>query len=165
MRNLSAAHYEAANAQSTSEAWIVLVTLSNANLTDDIRVASDPKQLLPVAGVRGVISRGQEFIYLPFNINLPTQDDTGTSRARLSIDNISREIVQAVETARGEINCLVEVVLASDTDAVEIAQPNFQLESVSYDALVVEGDLAVKTLISEPVPWGRFTPSYFPGLF
>lgn len=164
-RTLSNAAKAALYAQSTDEAFIILVTINHSTFTDPVRVASDPLELLPVAGVRGVISRGEEFVFLPFNIELPAQDDSGVAKARLSVDNISREIVAAVRTATSALSINIEIVLASDPDTVEVSIEDFRLDRVTYDALTVSGDISVEYFDLEPFPARRFTPSDFPGLF
>lgn len=164
-RNLSNAAKQAIFAQQTDEVFILLVTIEHENFTDPIRVASDPKQVLPDAGVRGVVSRGEEYVYLPFTINLPMQDDTGVARASISIDNISREIVAAVRKATSALSITIEVVLASDVETLEMSIPDFRLERVTYDALTVSGDISVEYYDLEPFPARRFTPSDFPGVF
>ena len=152
-------------AQNTDEAFITLVTIDHANFAEPVRVASDPFELLPDAGVRGVVSRGEEYLYLPFSIELPTQDDSGISRARLSIDNISREIVAAVRSANSALSITIEIILASDPDTVEISIADFRLDRVTYDAFTVSGDISAEYFDLEPFPSRRFTPSDFPGLF
>ena len=165
MRPLSNAAKHAIYAQQTDEVFIILATISNPNFEDDIRVCSDPYELLPDAGVKGVVSRGQEYIYLPFTINLPAQDDTGVAKASISIDNISREIVSAVRKASSSLGITIEIVLASAVDNVEVSVQDFRLERVSYDAFTVSGDISAEYFDLEPFPARRFTPSDFPGLF
>lgn len=164
-RSLSEAFKRAANSQSTSECLIVLLTATNDNFDAPIRLSSDPTAILPIAGVKGTVSRSDEYIYAPFNITLPSQDDTGVSRASVSIDNIDRRITQNIRQARSKIMITVEIVLASDPDTVEVAIENFQLVNVDYDAFVVSGELSVEYFGLEPYPWARFTPSLFPGAF
>lgn len=164
-RPLSNAAKAAIFAQQTDEVFITLVTINHPTFTTPVRIASDPFELLPVAGVRGVISRGEEFIYLPFVIELPAQDDTGVAKARISVDNISREIVAAVRRATSALLITIEIVLASDPDTPEISIEDFRLDRVTYDALTVSGDISVEYFDLEPFPARRFTPSDFPGIF
>lgn len=164
-RPLSNAAKMAMYAQQTSEVFIILITIEHPNFTDPIRVASDSFEVLPDAGVRGVLSRGMEFVYVPFTLELPQEDDTGVSRATLSIDNISREIVAYVRQASSSLNVTIEIVLSSNVDLVEITAPDFKLDNVSYDAFTVTGDLTMEYFELEPFPARRFTPSDFPGLF
>lgn len=164
-RPLSNAAKQAMFLQQTDEVFIILLTISHANFTDDIRVSSDSFEVLPVAGVRGVVSNGMEYIYVPFTINLPQQDDTGTAKANISVDNVDREIVAAVRSANSAISVKIEIILASNPDNIEISIDNFKLESVNYDAFTVSGDLSMDYYGLEPFPAKRFTPSDFPGLF
>lgn len=164
-RDVSTTFREAAYAQQTGEVWICLLTITDVGLTAPIRLTSDPFETLPIAAVPGVVSRGNEYIYLPFNIELPTQDDTGISRARLSIENVDRRIVAAVRNGTNDLRILVEIVLASDVDTPELALPDFQLSNVDYDAMTIEGDLTLEYFFLEPFPARRMTPSDFPGLF
>lgn len=164
-RPISNAAKQAMFAQQTSEAFIILLTIDHPDFTDPIRVASDPYEDLPDAGVRGVVSRGMEFMFLPFSIELPQEDDSGVTRATLSIDNISREIVAYVRQASSALNVTVEIVLSSDVDTVEVSVPDFKLERVTYDAFTVTGDISMDYFELEPFPSRRFTPSDFPGIF
>lgn len=164
-RPLSNAAKMAMYAQQTSEVFIILVTLEHPDFTQPIRVASDSFELLPDAGVRGVVSRGVEYVYLPFTIELPQEDESGVFRATVSIDNISREVVQYVRQASSALKVSIEIVLSSSVDNVEISVPDFELQSVSYDSFTVSGDLSMEYYELEPFPARRFTPSDFPGIF
>ena len=164
-RDISDAAKNAIYAQQTEEVFIFLVTIDNENFTTPIRVASDSFELLPDAGVRGVLSRGEEYLYMPFDISLPAQDESGVAKANISIDNISREIVGHVRQATSALSITIEVVLASDVDSPEITVSDFRLDRVTYDSLTVSGDISVEYFDLEPFPSRRFTPSDFPGLF
>lgn len=164
-RNLSNAAKQAMYAQQTSEAFIALLTIDHENFEQPIRVASDSYEVLPDAGVRGVLSRGDEYIYLPFTIELPQEDDSGVTQARISVDNISREIVAAVRTATSSLTVKLEIVLSSDVDSVEVSVDDFKLERVTYDVFTVSGTISLEYFELEPFPKARFTPSSFPGIF
>lgn len=164
-RQLSTNAKQAIFAQQTSEIFAILLTITHPDLTNPIRLSSDSHELLPTAGVRGIISRGQEYIYLPFSVSLPSQDETGVARAQISIDNIDRTIVQAVRQANSSLAIKIEVILVSDPDNVEISIDNFKLQKVTYDAFTVGGELSLEYYDLEPFPYKRFTPSGFPGIF
>lgn len=162
---LSTQALEAVNAAQTDVVFIVLLTISGGGLVTPIRLASDTYEFLPTAGVRGVVSRGDEYIYLPFEVILPMQDDTGITRAKLSIDNIDRQIVSAVRSATSALVFKIEIVLSTDVNVVEMSLPDLKLTNVNYDAFKVQGDLEMDYLDLEPFPSQRFTPSFFQGIF
>lgn len=164
-RNISDNAKQVVFAQSTDDAWITLTTINHPSFTNPIRVADDSYEVLPVNGGRGVISRGDEFVFVPFLIELPTQDDSNISLARITMDNISREQIDAIRSADSALSIDIEIVLASDVDTVEVIISNFKLERVNYDAMTITGEISVEYFDLEPFPHRRFTPSDFPGLF
>lgn len=156
---------DAVFSQETGEVFIGLLTISHPNFVEDIRVCDDPFEVLPVAGVRGVVSRGDEYVFLPFKFELPGTNDTGTAKGRLQIDNVDQRIVQAVRTANSALRLKIEIMLSSNVEVPRYVADDFRLDSVTYDALTVEGDLSMEYYDTEPFPQGRFTPSNFPGIF
>lgn len=158
---------QAAYAQDTDVAVIVLLTLSNDDMEEPIRVCSAPVEKFTDLGenVYGVTSNFNRFVFLPFEIELPQDDKTGAVSAKLTIDNVTREIVQYARQTRNVLNVTLQVILSNNLDYVELEYKNFKLRNISYDGLTVSGDLSIDYLGLEPFPAGRFTPSGFPGLF
>ena len=158
---------EVAYSQDTDVAVIVLLTLSTPDLPDDIRVCNVPVEKFDDLGenVYGVTSNGQRYLFLPFDIELPQDDKTGAVSAKLTIDNVNRQIVQYARETRKALNVGIQVVLSNNLDYVELEYNDFKLSNVNYNGFNVEGDLTVDYLGLEPFPCGRFTPSGFPGLF
>lgn len=164
-RILSNTARRAMYAQESSEVWITLITISHPNFVEDIRVCDDATELLPVAGIRGIVSRGDEFMYVPFSLTLPSSDDTGVATAVLSIDNIDRRVIKAVREADSALAVKIEIILASDPESVEIEIDDFRLAIVPYDAFTVSGELTQEYYELEPFPHQRVTPSNFAGVF
>ena len=158
---------QAAYAQETDVAVIVLLTLSTPELPETIRICSCPVEKFADLGenVYGLTSNGNRFIFLPFDIILPQDDKTGAVSATLTIDNVNRQIVQYAREAKKSINVKVQVILSNALNDVELEYNGFKLSNVSYDGFKVSGDLNIDYLGLEPFPCGRFTPSGFPGLF
>lgn len=158
---------EVAYSQDTDVAVIVLLTLSTPDLPDDIRVCNVPVEKFDDLGenVYGVTSNGQRYLFLPFDIELPQDDKTGAVSAKLTIDNVNRQIVQYARETRKPLNVGIQVVLSNNLNYVELEYNDFKLSNVNYNGFNVEGDLTVDYLGLEPFPCGRFTPSGFPGLF
>ena len=163
-RQTSEALRAAVHAQQTDVAFIMLLTISSANLSDDIRVCNDAFELLPEAGVRGVVSREQEYIFLPFECLLPAEDDTGIAKAQLSIDNVSREIITSARSAGSAAKVTIEVVLSSDVDTPEVTIPNLRLDDIAYTVHAITANISVEYRDKEPFPYGRMDPSRYPGL-
>lgn len=151
----SEAFRRALHADGTGDAFLVLLTLEHDDLPAPIRVTSDEVDTQ---------SRGESYVAFPFELTLP-DDGERPPRARLVIDNVSREIVAAVRSIVGPPLVTMEIVRGSAPDDVEASFPFFRLINVGYDSLTVEGELVAEDLSREPFPEARFVPSRFPGLF
>jgi len=155
-RNVSNAFKSAAFKQETDEAFLVLLEIDHANLSEPIRVTSN--------GI-GTVSNGNTFVAYPFELSLPSNPETGISQAQLTIDNVSQDIIVSIRNITTPPTVVIQVVLASDPDTVEAEFSGFELKNVSYDALTISGTITIESFMNEPYPGGSFLPSTFPGLF
>lgn len=164
MTSLSAAARQAAFAQETGAAWLLLCTISHPSLADAIRVTND---LVPTtaAGDRVLISRGREYVCYPFTVDLPADDGDSVSRVTLVIDNVDREIVRTLRSIQGPCQVSLEVVLSSAPDLVEAGPFVMTLIAADYDALTISGELAFEDILSLPFPGDSYSPADYPGLF
>lgn len=156
-RNPSAAFRRVVFASASGDALLLLVTISHPTLVAPIRVTSDAV---------ATESQGSSFVAFPFQVELMAEGEDAVPRMVLRIDNVSREITQALRESGSEAPAVtVQVVLGSDPDTVEAEWPDFRLRSATYDALLVEGELSLEDFTVLPYPFVTFTPSRFPGLF
>lgn len=155
-RSVSGLTRQALNAAETGEAFLILLTLDHDDLSVPIRVTSDAVT---------TTSRGNDFVPFPFDLVLPDDLDDRSPRARLVIDNVDRQIVQAVRNLISAPNALIEIVRAAAPDTVEAQFVDFKLTRVSYDAHRVEGNLTIEDFTTEPFPAAVFSPGLFPALF
>lgn len=158
---------EAAYAQQTDEVFVTLITLYSDELEEPIRLCDDPTTRLEELGddIYGIVSNGETYIFMPFEIWLPRDDKTGSVSAKMSIQNIDRRIVQTARSVTKPVSVRMQCILASNPDLVELEFDNFELSNVKYDVMSVEGDLSLNYWGMEPFPSWCFTPSNFPGLF
>lgn len=155
-RELSSTALAAALAQETGQVFVVLIEIDHDELDAPIRVCSDSQ---------AVTHGGDSYAAYPFDLTLPTDKADGVTRARLSIDNIEREIVQAVRSIATPPSCTITIVLADSPDTVEAEFSGFEFTNISYDAYTVSGDITIESFMNESYPAGSFLPSKFPGLF
>lgn len=142
--------------EETDDGLLALLTIDHADLATPIRVVHDQVD---------VVSRGNTFTAFPFELILPTQEADSPPVARLTIDNVSREIAQTLRSVSSAPSVLIEVVRIKDTETLELSYPLLSLRNVRYDALKVTGDLVSEDLQLEPYPAHTFSPANFPGLF
>lgn len=158
---------QVAYAQETDVVFITLLKLKTEELPTELYLCDVPVEKFTDMGenVYGCTSNNQRYIFLPFEITLPKDDKTGAVTAKLTIDNVNRQIVQYARETKKPINVDIKCVLSNDIDYPEIEFNNFKLTNVSYNGFTVSGNLSIDYLGLEPFPCGRFTPSGFPGLF
>jgi len=106
-----------------------------------------------------------EWIGFPFQIKLPDDRDDEVPLAQLSIDNVDRQIVQAVRGISTPATITLWVVLASDIDDVVAGPYVFSFNSSSWDALTVSGSLEFEPILNMRWPQDDFTSITTPGLF
>jgi hypothetical protein len=155
-RVLSAAALRASYSQETGEVFLVLLTISHASLATPLRFVNN---------MTNIVAGGQTYVAFPFDIALPDEREDQLPRVTLTIDNVDRQIVQALRGLKTPPTVTLNVVLASTPDTVEAGPFDFTLKSGEYDALVVTGTLAFEDVLSEPYPADAFSPQWFPGIF
>lgn len=160
----SANFHEAINSRTTDEVFIILLTLDQVALEEPIRISSDTRDVLST-GVRGVESQTFEWPYLPFELVLPNLEQDALPRCKLVVDNISREIIAAIDAMTSPPDLRIQIVLSSDPEVIEYDLQGLKMHSVTYNAFTIEGEFTIEYFMDEPYPAVRFTPSRFPGLF
>jgi hypothetical protein len=167
-RTLSSEALKAFYASETGDYPIILLEISHETLTEKIYISSDATQRISASideVIYGTVSNGIDYVFMPFNINLPNDIDDAAPTTQISIDNVSRHLVTIIRTIQTAPYITMKVVMFSHPDTVEVTFPNFRLDSITYDSMVISGDLSIDLMDKEPFPSGTFTPAYFPGLF
>ncbi len=155
-RNITAQTRAALYAPETDDVFVILLTLHHPAMEVPLRVCS---------GGQEVASRGETFVAFPFALTLPEDEDGRAPRARLSIDNVDRQIVAAVRALTSSPQVLIEIIRAAAPDVVEARFEDFRFTNITYDSRAVTGDLTVEDFTAEPYPAASFSPSLFPGIF
>lgn len=146
---------------------ILLLTFSASGMTT-IRLADGFTKTISSNDddiVYGVTSRSQDYIFLPIEVTLPTEEEESAPRATITIHNVTRYLTPVIRSITTSINVKIEVVLASTPDTVEVSFEGLQLSGIQYDANTVTGTLTMDSFAQEPFPQHQFAPIWFPGLF
>lgn len=115
--------------------------------------------------VYGVHSRDQDFIFLPMEISLPSEEEAQAPKCSLVLNDVSRYAIPIVRTVTGPPKILMELVLSSSPNTVEASFAGFYINSFTYNAESVTAELAMIDYEREPFPQHSFSPAYFPGMF
>lgn len=156
MRSVSTLMQQAMYASSTKEVVLLLLKISHQNLVAPIRVVNN---------FEPIVSQGYTWTAYPFEITMPSESDDQIPVMILKIDAVDRQIITVIRSLQGPPEITLDVILAAQPDIVEASVQGFKMKSVSYDNLVVEAELRLEEILSEPFPQHAFTPALFPGLF
>lgn len=154
-RPLSANAVSAILAENTGEVFLVIVTITHASLATPLRFVNNNED---------ITSSGNVFTAFPFEVNLPQEQESQEYRAQLRIDNIDRQVSDAIRALPTTPSVNLEVVLASSPDTVELSF-DFSVESVEISDTTVTAELVDADLTREPYPGDVFNPVDFPALF
>jgi len=170
MTTLSLNFRQAAYAQETGRVLICLLTLTHEDLTEPIRLSTDPTQRIAeyttdTEVVYGTVSRGNTYLFLPMRIRLPNESDEGPGEMTIEIDNVHRTYTETIRSLVTPVICNTEIVMDNALDTVEVQWPEFAINNIKYNSTTITGTLKLELLEREPFPAGTFTPAYFPGLF
>lgn len=168
LNSLSADAIKAMFSQESDDSLIVLLTISSSEISPSLRLADNYTQRLSETDsevLYGVTSNSNEYMFLPFNLTLPTEEESSVPRCQLIINDVTRYLTPVIRSITAPPNVQIDLVLKSNPDVIEITFGGFILTNISYNANQITADLTVESLAIEPFPSHTFTPSYFPGLF
>lgn len=154
-RTLSTAALQAINAQETSDVFAVLLTIE----------VPDSTPIYLTDNSENIVSRSRTYVSFPFALELPSDENGQISEARLSIDNVSRYLVDEIRGITDPLQLTIEVVLVDSPDTIEYSAEDYTLRQITYDALTISGTLTQENYLSEPYPKDVMSASNFPGLF
>jgi hypothetical protein len=141
--------------QNESNLPLVLLQIDHASLTTPIRVVSNKVNIM---------SGGEEYIGFPFEIILPDSKENTPPTAKIRIDNVSREIGQAIRLISTPPLVTISVVRQETPDILEAQFSGMYLTNVSYDAMSVDADLQFEDLNRETFPAYTFSPANYRGI-
>lgn len=158
MARAYSAEYKSTLAQvSAPEAPFIMLEIDHPELAEPVRVINDTQDLT---------SNGLLFIGCPFRCVLPDDYENQLPKARLSVDNIGRELMYWIETTNGGSGSTVKFmqVMRSRPDQIEWAI-TMNLYNVSVNMLEVSGELGFENLFSKPAINRQYRPNTASGIF
>ena len=169
LSSLSPAALKAMFSTESEDTLITLVTIYDP-VTQAVAVRLADNYLTRISEtsdevVYGVTSRSNNFIFIPMQISLPSEEDNTAPKCSLVISDVTRYITPLIRELQGPPRVLVELVLTSSPSTVEAFFADFYISNISYNADSVSAELTMIDYQIEPFPCFTFTPSYFPGIF
>jgi uncharacterized protein DUF1833 len=166
MRILSLNFREALFAQEASEVPILLLTITHPALAAPIRLSTDATTRLTTDPLTyGTTSRSNTFLYAGIDVTLPDEQDKTPPASKLTIQNVTRDLIPLARSVSSPPSVKIEAVLASALDSVEMTWPVMDMSNLTADMTTLQFDLTMDSLTTEPFPAGTFNPADFPALF
>lgn len=166
MRVLSLNFRKAIFGQESGEVPIFLLTISHEDLDEPIYLTTDATERLGTDPLTyGTLSRGITFLYAGIDITIPDEQDKSPPASKLSIANVTRDLIPLARSVSSPPSVKIEAVLASALNDVEMTWPALDMSNLVADASLLQFDLTMDALVTEPYPSGTFAPASFPGLF
>lgn len=143
----------------------LLISITHPDFEQDYHVSSNNDSLLS-SGVRGTISNDIEYIQYPFNVTLQEQSDNLAAKAKISIDNIDRELMLAIERIQDNTppQVRIQVVLDKEPDVIIADARKLQMNNIDATAFVIEAELWPRLLQGKKYPKHSFNPADWPAV-
>jgi hypothetical protein len=115
--------------------------------------------------IYGVRSNGNDYIFLPMEIGLPSEEESQAPRCSIALHDVTRYLTPIIRTITAPPSIKMELVLSKTPDVVEVSFDGFYISNFTYNSDTVTATLSMIDLEREPFPMHSFTPRYFPGMF
>lgn len=142
---------------SANEAPLILLEIYHAELPTPVRVVNDSQD---------IISNGNTYVAFPFKCVLPDDFEGQTSRARLSIANVGKDLMYWIETTNGGkgSTCTFKQILRSVPNTIEWSI-TMSLFNVNVTMQEISAELGFENMFAKPAIRMQYRPDNSPGVF
>ncbi len=161
MRSIAAVLKYAMMQQETGEVPLVLLTITHPTLPEPIRLVNDATT---ESGSTNLVRGGNTYVAYPFDIQLPSDVENEAPRARLTVSNVSREIVAFARIANPAPEVWISVVRAAAPDEAGAEFGPLEFGTPEIDDLWITTDLVSADESLMPVAARTFDAACFPAL-
>lgn len=123
----------------------------------------------------GVTWKANDFLFLPMEITLPSEQEAQAPRCSITMHDVSRYLIPMIRTITSPPKVRMDLVLSKYLDPAstshnpsansEVFFTEFYISNFTYNAQSVVAELTMIDYEREPFPMHSFNPIYFPGLF
>lgn len=144
-------------AVSAPEAPIMLLEIYHPDLDRPVRVVNDSDD---------ITSNGNLYIACQFRYVLPDDFEGQIPKAKISIDNVGKDLMYWIETSNGGNGSIVKFlqIMRSRPHTIE-GEFEMELQRVSVTMKEISAELGYENLLSKPAVSMQYRPENSPGLF
>lgn len=139
------------------EAPFILMEINHAELASPIRVVNDNQS---------ITSNGNLYVGYPFNFVMPSDYENQLPKAKISIDNVGRELMQWIETSNGAGGATVKFsqIMRSRPNQIEW-EISMSLFNVQVNQREISAELGFENLFAKPAISIQYRPENSAPLF
>ncbi len=141
----------------STEGILTLVTITHDELPEPVRLVDNTEDVVGPGG--------ETWIARNVAITLPADFSEGEPRGTLVVDNVLRDLIDAIRSTSSAPTTQIDFVSISDPTTVQHGPFLFQWGQARYSELGVEVDLLVDDFLNDAYPGYRFDPKTTPGAF
>ncbi len=156
MRSLTPELLAQLYSQDSGDPFLMLLTMTHSSWASPFRLVNNTQD---------VISRTHTYMAYPFNLTLPVDDGETTREVSLSLDAVSGILIEEMRKVQTPISVIIEMVVASNPDIVQIEISGLQLKQIQYNTRQITGRLQLDDFLATSLDSDKYTPTIFPGLF
>ncbi len=150
-------HYKERAGALSGAAPVYLLEITHSALAQPVRVVNDNQDL---------VSNGNTYTAIAFRISLPDDLAGQIPRARLSIDNVGRELTQWLDASSGGRGAQVRLMqVMRDTPDVIEYDVTLDLLNVRQTPLEISGELGFQNVLNLAASAISYRPDNTPALF
>lgn len=142
--------------ESVDEVWVQCVEITHDDFPAPIRI---------VNYATDITKDGNTYTATAFETELPDDDAENFAGITLTIDNVNQSLTETIRAVEGEPEVTLSLVLVGAPDTDVVGPFFFLWKATDITLESIRAVLAHEDTRAEPVPWQRFTPRNFPGLF
>jgi len=147
---------QASNAVETEEIFLMLLDFTHPEIVEPLYFVNNTVE---------IISNGVTYQPYPFRVTLPEDTEGVLPEVKLTIDNVDRQLTEAIRGFNNPPEVTLKVILASAPDTVEMQIDNLKLRNINFDAFTISGALIIDSPMSRRFPASRYNPKQYPALF
>ncbi len=154
----------------TEDMDVQLITLTHPDWSQDYRFCTRQTTFLRNNADSGrpeygIVSNGETYEFAPINVILPSSADEQAPEAKITIDNVTREVTPYLKAVGSRYPRLtIETVNSATPDIVEASWPELDLSDAQWDKMTVQITIKNNIASSEPLPFARFNDAEWPNL-
>lgn len=154
--------------EADTDILMLLTIYAEDGVTPSVRLADGFTQRLSETAdevTYGVVSNSQQYIFIPMEITMPSEEESQAPRCSIVIQDVTRHLIPVIRTITYPPRVKLDIILSKSPDNIEVSFNDFYINNFTYNATQVTADLSMVDYEREGFPAHSFTPAYFPGLF